>query len=384
MTSIVRLPFGRAGDGRMVSVDAVMRGLKCECVCPQCSSALIAVQGEIRAHHFRHHVEPAAKDCYGAPETALHKFAKQVIGEAIGIGFDVPEHVHLPVGYLDDMVMAKIEFSISKDLRPDVYATFGTKDGPVDVAIEIFVAHACTDEKIVLYNDRKIAACEIDLRAYRFAERGSEASWREAILSTAPRRWLSPPAIVRDALERERAAFIEAKKAAEKAAEEKKLAAEAARLAALAALRAAEAEQRKREDELNEFMSRTAPLDEAARQERQRIEQAVTEQRRQSRLSYERYLAEQAAEKKRIAELERAQAIADAAAKRAKDADIRAAIREKLRREKYGPDLQALVAAAGGYDKITPEQWVAHDDELRRWALRTRLGDFHLHPYNAV
>ena len=40
------------------------------------------------------------------------------------------------------------------------------------------------------------------------------------------------------------------------------------------------------------------------------------------------------------------------------------------------PDLQALVAAHGGYHKITPEAWAAYDRELRQWRARTAVGDF--------
>jgi hypothetical protein len=36
------------------------------------------------------------------------------------------------------------------------------------------------------------------------------------------------------------------------------------------------------------------------------------------------------------------------------------------------PDLQELVAAAGGYDKITPGMWAAFDRAMADWQLRRR------------
>jgi hypothetical protein len=36
------------------------------------------------------------------------------------------------------------------------------------------------------------------------------------------------------------------------------------------------------------------------------------------------------------------------------------------------PDLQALVAAHGGYDKITPEAWAAYDAAMAEWQEQRR------------
>jgi hypothetical protein len=36
------------------------------------------------------------------------------------------------------------------------------------------------------------------------------------------------------------------------------------------------------------------------------------------------------------------------------------------------PDLQALVTAHGGYDKITPEAWAAYDAAMAEWQERRR------------
>jgi hypothetical protein len=46
-------------------------------------------------------------------------------------------------------------------------------------------------------------------------------------------------------------------------------------------------------------------------------------------------------------------------------------------RERCGPDLQELVRARGGRDRITAEARAAYDPELALWRLRTAVGDFH-------
>jgi hypothetical protein len=44
--------------------------------------------------------------------------------------------------------------------------------------------------------------------------------------------------------------------------------------------------------------------------------------------------------------------------------------------EQRPPDLQALVSAHGGYDRITPEAWLTYQGELAEWRAQTAVGDF--------
>ena len=68
----IRLPFGRTANG-MVSINDVVRGLDCECVCPQCFGMLVACKGGVVRPYFRHHADPEV--CIKARETALHLYA---------------------------------------------------------------------------------------------------------------------------------------------------------------------------------------------------------------------------------------------------------------------------------------------------------------------
>ena len=186
----VKLPFGRTAAGRMVSVEAVERGVACECFCPKCSASLVAAKGQIYRHHFRHYVERDGTNCTEARETAIHQFAKQVICDQLYVG--LPDLV-------GTMTKATPECRLG-DIVPDVFAEY---DSGETVAIEIWVAHQVPEHKAKAYNDRRQAAVEIDQRHYRFDDR-SEADWQSLVLGGARRYWLSPPKHVREAREREK------------------------------------------------------------------------------------------------------------------------------------------------------------------------------------
>lgn len=188
----IKIPFGRSPDGKMMSIEVASRGLECQCFCCVCDSPLVARKGDKNQHHFAHSVEPG--HCAEARETALHKFAKQLICEAL--------ELRLP----DDLDLGQMRNAAAEvwldGIRPDVLAQF---DEPV--AIEIFVAHSVPIEKFKVLTARKLATVEIDLSLYRHADKNQE-QWRDLILRTAPRFWLFQPVIVRAAIER--AAQIEA------------------------------------------------------------------------------------------------------------------------------------------------------------------------------
>lgn len=184
----VKIPFGRNPDGDMVSVDAVPRGLDCNCVCAECGSPLVARKGEINQHHFAHQIE--RENCVGARESSIHKFAKGIICEA-ALDLSLPDQLDLgPVQGV------KLEYWLD-GIRPDVLVEF---DEPV--AIEIFVAHRVPTEKIKILAARKLATLEIDLSSYRNADK-TEVEWRYLILRTAPRFWIFQPKVVRERIERE-------------------------------------------------------------------------------------------------------------------------------------------------------------------------------------
>ena len=88
MTNLV--PFGQNGE-RLCTVKEVLRGIGCECVCPdpQCGRPLVARQGNVKVWHFAHAGDQDGPQCSGG-ESGLHKYAKQALCEAVG------RVVHLP------------------------------------------------------------------------------------------------------------------------------------------------------------------------------------------------------------------------------------------------------------------------------------------------
>ena len=325
--SEIKLPFGLRLDGRMVDVDAVPRGLECGCICPACKARLVAVHGEVLRHHFRHFADDVT--CRYARETALHQFAKQIICE--GLHLDLPND-------LGQMQGARMEVWLD-GIKPDVLAQYASEE----VAIEIHVAHWVPVEKIEKIAARKLATLEIDLQYYRDRDL-TEDELREAVVFSAGRRWLFPPLVVRQAQE---AALAELRERA-------RLAQEAA---AQAAADRVEAERR-------------GKLELTRKWEAWQLEQAERDARR---------LVEEAKQRARLAEEEaaRAERRREAEEVRQRSEALRKALREAEEAVRRPPDLQKLVAAYGGYDKITPEAWARHDADMARWRASMRGGTWY-------
>lgn len=297
----VKLPFGKSAEtGEMICIDAVERGLSCQCVCPQCNAALVAVHGDIYQHHFRHYVS-AIGSCIGARETAIHLFAKQLISNAAIIRWPSGEHQLGPINE------AEIEAQIH-GLRPDVLLECGDEK----VAVEIFVAHRVPPTKISIYAQEQLTAVEIDLGCYRHVAK-TEEEWTKVILDLAPRVWLVPSKAMRAERERRAEEFIEQEREKERLA--------IARL-----------------DEINK---------------RKLAAKTVLEQ--EAAISFERQCREEAA---------RTQKILAAAISRATDLHTRAALVSARKRAMQPPSLLALIRAHGDYSKITPDAWRQFDTDM--------------------
>jgi hypothetical protein len=331
----VKLPFGQNPDGIIVPISVVPRGLECDCVCPECTTALVAVKGEIVRHHFRHHVDPL--HCEHARETALHKYAKQLLSNV-----QTANHLILPpppnlemevweIGVSSTVVAAQEEVTVGT-LRPDVLLDY---EGET-LAVEIWVAHEVPPEKIDAYAELEQAALQIDLRSYRLADRDDE--WPLAILQEAPRHWLYPPRVIREERARRIEAFLAQKRQEAEVAEELRRQAEQARI---------EAERREQEERHGRAQStiaeQIAAIEDLRREEWQR--------QREAKERHEGLLDAQAA---------------------IQDRERNLAKRRQIRINTTAPDLQHLVRAAGGYDRITSEMWAQFDSEMAVWQQRRR------------
>nr|WP_295468191.1 hypothetical protein [Mesorhizobium sp.] len=169
-------------------IDDVANGLRCRCVCPGCRRRMVAHQGELR-RHFQHAAEGV--DCRSAGESALHRFAKDVLAEALRLRLPELKAYH---GDESLPVVAEQEFAFDSavleqrtgDIIPDVVCRKGGRS----LHVEFKVTHACGPEKIDKLRAMDIGAIEIDLSRYRDVPL---EDLDQAILAEAPRAWLHNP-----------------------------------------------------------------------------------------------------------------------------------------------------------------------------------------------
>ncbi len=195
----VRLAFGQTAQGRIVSIREVVSGRACGCVCPACEEPLIArksgARPRPRADHFAHARDGA---CVGALETALHKLGKQIVMDELGL--TLPAIAAEREGVRRQTHAAKHQVFESGRVEvalPGVVADVVLRRRASDLIIEILVTHASDAEKVERIRAQKTSAIEIDLS--KLPRRADLETVREAVLVSAPRKWLFNPA--QDAVE---------------------------------------------------------------------------------------------------------------------------------------------------------------------------------------
>lgn len=145
-------------EGKSFYIDDVPNGKKCGCFCAECHGALIAKQGNVKAHHFAH---ASGNDSLKCSQTALHLLAKEIIAEEKRI----PAFVN---GNITFVAVDSVEQEKNLgDIKPDLYAEYNGKP----VAIEIFVCHAVDDEKIAKIQNHRLTTFEINLSELVFETR---------------------------------------------------------------------------------------------------------------------------------------------------------------------------------------------------------------------
>jgi hypothetical protein len=145
---------------------------------------LIPVKSDARKKewHFRHYVD---SNCQGGKETALHRYAVQIL-------LDHSEIIltkHLSISYTNP----RKEVSIFEN-RSD--ATVTNDDS--DVHFEVFVTHDLDLEKISMYQTNKVKCIKIDLSDKSFL-RADPATIKDAVLRNAKNKtfiyWQESPII---------------------------------------------------------------------------------------------------------------------------------------------------------------------------------------------
>lgn len=146
---------------KIVHVDSVPNGKRCECICKNCGDALVAKNnGRVVRHHFSHTTKEESRDCQ---MTQLHIGMQQ---HFLSISkFTFPQNslslddtdIFVPE-FSTDISKSTLEYKIGK-YWADVYLETGVGD----VAIEVWVTHECEEEKRQYYIDHQIDSIE-----YRF------------------------------------------------------------------------------------------------------------------------------------------------------------------------------------------------------------------------
>ena len=184
------LLFGERPDGSLAHISEVSSGLACRCRCPQCGAPLIARRGEHLGHHFGHYGSADGRGCRGGPETALHRFAKDLLASRLTLALP-PLHADGagPVrhaGGLYRFDAATLEHRLGP-IIPDVIVHRADRT----LLVEFHVTHPCDPAKIAKIAALGVAAVEINLSG--LTPSASRQALEQAILCQAPRRWLHNP-----------------------------------------------------------------------------------------------------------------------------------------------------------------------------------------------
>lgn len=171
---------------KLVHITDAVRGLACNCTCFECGETVLARKGDIKEHHFAH---ANNKDsCTIQPESVLHKYAKQVIIDAMGITLPpVPSSDIDTTWWAFDKIIP--EFHLGK-IRPDLACYI---DGE-PIFIEIAVTHFLDEEKLKIIQSMNIKTIEVDLSGLLKTEMviPSDEAKKHILENLEHKAWLYP------------------------------------------------------------------------------------------------------------------------------------------------------------------------------------------------
>lgn len=139
----------------LIHITDAVRGLACNCTCFECGEIVLARKGEIKEHHFAH---ASNKDsCTIQPESVLHKYAKQIIIESMGVL--LPEVPNLDIEatwWTFDKIIPEFHLGL---IRPDLACYIDEEP----IFIEIAVTHFIDEDKLKIIKSMNVKTVEIDL-----------------------------------------------------------------------------------------------------------------------------------------------------------------------------------------------------------------------------
>jgi hypothetical protein len=154
----------------------------------------MARQGDVRLHHFAH--ASNREPCESSHESLLHKYAKQLITDSLGLVTPItPAVAHFlgltkisGQGILQALLPILDEVTVGA-IRPDILLV--TTDG-VQVAIEIAYSSFCDLGKVAEFERLELPALEIDLSAFT-PENFDPILVRDAVIANIDKKaWVWP------------------------------------------------------------------------------------------------------------------------------------------------------------------------------------------------
>jgi hypothetical protein len=198
----VEISIGINKEGLLVHIMDASRGLDCDCLCTECGQQLVAKKGDVNQHHFSHYNPVDSEGCHGGVETALHRYAKQVI-ESAGY-LQLPTLIKsLPYPNNHYKIEIPARKAVFEKIVVEEVMTFGRRR--VDLVgyeqsgrtlIEVFVSHRVKGEKFrqVRNADEFMVEIEIKREAMFPNEAANTESLDSLILdSTSNKHWIYHP-----------------------------------------------------------------------------------------------------------------------------------------------------------------------------------------------
>ena len=177
---------------KLVDIKNVERGLACQCTCFECGETVIARKGKIKEHHFAH--ASNKESCTIHKESVLHKYAKEVILESMGLMLPaLPNSDNEAAWWTFEKILP--EFSLGL-IRPDLVGYF---DGE-PILIEIAVTHFIDADKLKRIEVFKSKCIEIDLSSLLKSNISipSPEAKKEILENLNNRKWAYPFLLVQN------------------------------------------------------------------------------------------------------------------------------------------------------------------------------------------
>jgi len=157
MSSDIVFSWAEDANRKLVHVDTVARGQRCQCVCPYCHEPLLARHGEVKEHGFAHHSDKRGANLNICYQVTLYKLAEQIIQSKKCIFAPSYYEIYKPklLKFEDVQIDCRYE---REDKQSDAIAT--TADG-IQYLIEFVFSYKVQHKQALDY--RNMACIEIDL-----------------------------------------------------------------------------------------------------------------------------------------------------------------------------------------------------------------------------